>query len=360
MEPEYAAYLTSPHSRVGCVNCHIGSGATWFVRAKISGAYQVYSVLFNKYSKPIPTPVRDLRPAEGTCEQCHSPEHFFSEIKYEASYYLYDEKNTKSTISMLLKIGGGNSLLGRAEGIHWHMNIANKIEYIHTDSIRNEIPWVKLTGLDGKQKIFRKKNVKFDENNFPAENLRTMDCIDCHNRPSHIFYPADKSVNLSMSLGRIAEELPYIKSVAVDVLEASYSTKKSGLDSIAITINEFYKTNYPGIYKQYEDKINTAIHELKLIYDRNYFPSMGVSWREFPNHLSHLYDSGCFRCHDGEHVTDDGEMIRRDCNLCHTIVAQTTSSGENLVSMSGIDFVHPEDVGMDVKDLMCVDCHSRK
>lgn len=81
MEPEYTAYLGSPHSRVGCVGCHIGSGTDWYVKSKLSGAYQVYSVIFKKYSQPIPTPVRELRPAEGTCEQCHSPEHFFSEKK---------------------------------------------------------------------------------------------------------------------------------------------------------------------------------------------------------------------------------------------------------------------------------------
>jgi nitrate/TMAO reductase-like tetraheme cytochrome c subunit len=360
MEPEFVAYLSSPHSRVGCVNCHIGSGATWFVRAKISGAYQVYSVLFKKYSKPIPTPVRDLRPAEGTCEQCHSPEHFFSEIKREFYYYLYDEKNTKSSLSMLLKIGGGNSELGRAEGIHWHMNISNKIEYVHSDTLRDEIPWVRLSKSDGSQKIYKKRNINLNVSDLPEENLRTMDCIDCHNRPSHIYNPADKSVNLSMFLGRIDETLPYIKSIAVNALEEEYSTKEIALDSIDISINAFYRKNYPEIFKQKIDNITFAIEEIKKIYNRNYFPSMKVSWRGFPNHISHLYDSGCFRCHDGEHFTDDGEMIRRDCNLCHTIIAQTTSDGEELVSMNGIDFVHPEDLEEDVRDLICVECHARK
>jgi hypothetical protein len=359
MEPEFAAYLSSPHSRVGCVNCHIGAGATWFVRAKISGAYQVYSVLFKKYSKPIPTPVRDLRPAEGTCEKCHSPEHFFSEIKREFYYYLYDEKNTKSSLSMLLKIGGGNTELGRAEGIHWHMNISNKIEYVHSDTLRDEIPWVKLTTLDGAQKIYRKRNINTNESDLPEENLRTMDCIDCHNRPSHIYNPADKSVNLSMFLGKIDETLPYIKSISVKALEEVYSTKEIALDSIGISINAFYRKNYTEIFLQKNENITSAIEEIKKIYDRNYFPSMKVSWRGFPNHISHLYDSGCFRCHDGEHFTDDGEMIRRDCNLCHTIIAQTTSDGEQLVSMNGIDFVHPEDLEEDVRDLICVECHAR-
>jgi len=360
MAPEYTAYLSSPHSRVGCVTCHIGSGAAWFVRAKISGAYQVYSVLFNKYSKPIPTPVHNLRPAEGTCEQCHSPQHFFTEIRREFNYYLYDEKNTKSSLSMLLKIGGGNIELGKAEGIHWHMNIDNKIEYIHTDDIRNEIPWVKQTSSDGTQKIYKKRNYKGDFSKLPEENLRRMDCIDCHNRPSHIYHPSDKSVNLSMSLGRIDETLPYIKSVAVNALEETYSTKENALDSIGFTINEFYYKNYPAISETKQEKLSLAIEEVKKIYDRNFFPGMKVSWRGFPNHISHLYDSGCFRCHDGEHFTDDGEMIRRDCNLCHTIISQTTSDGRNLVSMSGIDFVHPEDLGTDVKDLICVECHARK
>ena len=360
MEPEYTAYLSSPHSRVGCVTCHIGSGAAWFVRAKISGSYQVYSVLFDKYSKPIPTPVQDLRPAEGTCEQCHSPEHFFSEIRYRANYYLYDEQNTKSSLSMLLKIGGGNTELGRAEGIHWHMNIANKIEYIYTDSIRSEIPWVKLTKFDGSVQIFRDTEANFDENNYDPENLRTMDCIDCHNRPSHIYNPADKSVNLSLSLQRIDETLPYIKSVAVEVLENKYTTKQAGLDSIFIVITDFYQTHYPEIYNEKRQIIEKGIEEIQRIYNRNYFPSMDVSWRGFPNHLSHLYDEGCFRCHDGKHVNDNGDIIRRDCNLCHTIISQTTSDGENIVSLKGIDFIHPGDLGMGVEDLICVECHARK
>lgn len=360
MAPEYTAYLSSPHSRVGCVTCHIGSGATWFVRAKISGSYQVYSVLFNKYSKPIPTPVLELRPAEGTCEQCHSPEHFFSEIRYKANYYLYDEQNTKFSISMLLKIGGGNSELGRAEGIHWHMNVSNKMEYIYTDSIRSEIPWVKVTAMDGTETIYRDTEADFDENNYDPDRLRTMDCIDCHNRPSHIYHPADKSVNLSLSLGRIDETLPYIKSVSVDVLEEKYSTKEEGIENIENEVTEFYQKSYPEIFADKKDAINAAVEEIQKIYIRNYFPSMDVSWRGFPNHLSHLYDKGCFRCHDGKHFNDEGKVIRRDCDLCHTIISQTTGDGKELVSLQGVDFIHPVALDMEVKDLICVECHARE
>lgn len=360
MEPEYTAYLSSPHSRVGCVGCHIGSGADWFVKSKISGAYQVYSVLFNKYSRPIPTPVHELRPAEGTCEQCHSPEHFFSELKFESDYYLYDEDNTKSSISMLLKIGGGNSELGRAAGIHWHMNITNTIEYIHLDEKRNVIPWVKQTNGDGEEIIYKSIDKAFDVETYPEENLRTMDCIDCHNRPSHIFNPADKSINLSMSLGRIDESLPYIKSLSVNALETKYTTKEIGLDSIQIFVNDFYQYNYPEIFKTNLRSIESSIKEIQKIYKRNYFPRMNVSWRAFPNHISHLYDTGCFRCHDNKHVSEDGRVIRKDCNICHTIISQVTPDGKEIVSLDGIDFVHPVQLEESIVEQDCVNCHARE
>jgi len=360
MEPEYVAYLSSPHSRVGCVKCHIGSGASWFVKAKISGAYQVYSVLFNKYSRPIPTPVHELRPAEGTCEHCHSPQHFFSEIKYSSDYFLYDEKNTKSSISMLLKIGGGRGELGKAEGIHWHMNIANSISYVHTDEKRNIIPWVKLNTNDGKEIIFRSTETPFDENNYDKENLRVLDCIDCHNRPSHIFNPADKSVNLSLSMEKIDVSLPYIKSIAVEALEFPYSTKEVGLDSIKTFIENFYQINYPELSQLKTESIEKSIVEIQKIYQRNYFPKMNSNWRAFPNHISHLYDTGCFRCHDNKHVSDDGKVISKDCTLCHSIIEQVTPDGEQYISLSGLEFIHPVDLDKSIKEQECVDCHARE
>ncbi len=360
MEPEYVAYLSSPHSRVGCVKCHIGSGASWFVKAKISGAYQVYSVLFNKYSRPIPTPVHELRPAEGTCEHCHSPEHFFSEIKYSSDYFLYDEKNTKSSISMLLKIGGGRGELGKAEGIHWHMDKANSISYIHTDEKRNIIPWVRLNKNDGKTITFRSTEIPFDENNYDEDNLRIMDCIDCHNRPSHIFNPADKSVNLSLSMGKIDVELPYIKSLAVEALEFPYSNKVVGIDSIKTFIEGFYRTNYPELSRLKKQSILKSIIEIQKIYARNYFPKMNTNWKAFPNHISHLYDTGCFRCHDGKHVSDEGKIISKDCTLCHTIIDQVTPDGKQHISLSGLEFIHPVDLDKSIKELECVDCHARE
>lgn len=357
MEPEYTAYLDSPHSRVGCVGCHIGSGTNWYVKSKISGAYQVYSVLFNKYSRPIPTPVEALRPAEGTCEQCHTPAHFYNEKKVDHTYYLSDEQNTKSSISMLIKIGGGKSELGSIEGIHWHINPANVISYIYTDERRLEIPWVKVTSKDGKETIFRDKKSSFDEKKFNKDNLRTMDCIDCHNRPSHIYHQPDKQMNKMLSGNMIDETIPYIKSISVEVLEDKYVTKGQALESIQQRITDFYISNYPDIYRSKKDAIQSSIEVVKKIYARNYFPYMNADWKHFPDNISHVYTPGCFRCHDGNHVSDDGKVISNDCNSCHKIIAQTDNTGNTRVDLNGLKFQHPVSLGESIENRLCTDCH---
>ncbi len=359
MNPEYTAYKNSPHSRVACVQCHIGAGTTWYVKSKISGAYQVYSVLFNKYSKPIPTPVENLRPAQGTCEQCHWPKNFFSEKKVDFHYYLSDENNTSSSLTMLLKIGGGNSEIGTSNGIHKHMNIDNQIIYYPSDESRQTIPWVKsISKVTGKVEIFKTRD--FNDKNLAKDSLRTMDCIDCHNRPSHIYNPPDKMVNLYLSLDRIDPKLPYIKSVAVEALERLYSTKEIALDSIKFYIQNFYSANYPQIASNKSLEINKSIKYIQNIYENNYFPSMNVSWKGFPNNIGHTYAPGCFRCHDGKHFSDNGKMISNDCNICHTIIEQKTEDGKDLVSLKGLEFLHPVDLGNSLKNESCVNCHSAK
>jgi nitrate/TMAO reductase-like tetraheme cytochrome c subunit len=357
MEPEYVAYLDSPHSRVGCVQCHIGSGTSWYVKSKLSGAYQVYSTLFNKYSRPIPTPVKELRPAEGTCEQCHSPSHFFSEKKVEYTYYLSDENNTKSKLTMLVKIGGGNNIHSSGSGIHWHMNVKNKVYYIHTDERRLEIPWVKVVDENGNETIYKSKNFDIQKANLPPENFRLMDCIDCHNRPSHIFHQPDKMTNLYLQNKRIDESLPYIKSLVVEALEKNYSDKKVGLDSIRYSIENFYRINYPEIYRSKNSEINSAIISAQQIYDRNYFTYMQANWKKFPDNIAHTYTPGCFRCHDGKHFSDDGKVISKDCNSCHIIISQELPNGKKETSLEGLNFVHPVDFGESINEHLCTDCH---
>ncbi|MGD0589718.1 MAG: NapC/NirT family cytochrome c [Bacteroidota bacterium] len=358
MHPEYTAYQYSPHARVGCVQCHIGPGAGWFVRSKFSGAYQVYSVLFNKYSRPIPTPIENLRPAQQTCEQCHWPKQFFSEKFLHNTYYLSDDKNSKWTLDLLVRIGGGNIEAGPTSGIHWHMNIENEVMYVATDSQRQVIPWVRAKDLDGKVTVYRSTDQPMSDSAAAQREMRRMDCIDCHNRPTHIYHPPARSVNHVMSLGWIDPELPGIKSLAVKALEQSYTSEMQAGEGIQQTIKEFYILNYPDIARDKQKDIDRAVEEVQKIYSRNYFPEMNVSWKRFNDNVGHLYYPGCFRCHDGKHVSGDGKVLSRDCNVCHTILSQQFEKKGLRMSLSGVEYQHPVDIGNAWKEMNCSDCHN--
>jgi nitrate/TMAO reductase-like tetraheme cytochrome c subunit len=358
MEPEYTAYQFSPHARVGCVQCHIGSGASYFVKSKLSGTYQMYAVAFNKYPKPIPTPIENLRPAQQTCEQCHWPKHFFSEKQHVNTYFLSDEQNTKWTLNLLMKIGGGNVEAGPTSGIHWHMNINNEVTYAALDTQRQVIPWVRSKKPDGTVTIYKSTEIPATDDTLKKAFTRRMDCIDCHNRPTHIYHPPAQSVNHIMALGWIDPKLPGVKSIAVKALEMPYTTKQSGLDSIKAIIEDFYKRNYPEVSNSMKTTIDSTIEQVQTIFNRNYFPEMGVSWKHFPDNLGHLYYKGCFRCHDGKHVSDDGKVLSRDCNTCHTILAQQFDKDTLRISLGGIEYRHPVDIGDAWKEMNCSDCHN--
>ncbi len=358
MEPEYTAYQFSPHAKVGCVQCHIGSGANYFVKSKLSGSYQLYAVLANNYPKPIPTPIENLRPAQQTCEQCHWPKHFFSEKQHENTYFLSDENNTKWKLNLLMKIGGGNIEAGPTSGIHWHMNIEHEVTYRALDRERQVIPWIRSRTPEGKETIYKSTDIEVSQDSLERAFTRRMDCIDCHNRPTHIYHPPAQSVNHMMALGWIDPKLPNAKSIAVKALETSYSTKQAALDSIKLLIENFYKESYPVISRTMPTKIDSAIQQVQTIYARNYFPEMQVSWKKFPDNLGHLYYKGCFRCHDGKHVSDDGKVLSRDCNTCHTILAQQFEKDTLRISLGGIDYKHPVDIGDAWKEMNCSDCHN--
>jgi hypothetical protein len=361
MEPEYTAYQYSPHARVGCVKCHIGSGAEWYVRSKFSGAYQVYSVLFNKYPRPIETPIHNLRPAQETCEQCHWPKHFFSEKTHINTYFISDENNSKWTLTMSMKVGGGTEESGNRTGIHWHMNIGNEITYMTTDGQRMVIPWVKVKSRDtGKETIYKTIGAKITDAMFTKDNVRKMDCMDCHNRPSHQYNPPYRSVDHLMAVDSINSSLPYVKSISVQALENQYTDTKTAMDSIRIVIKEFYASNYPEIASLKKTLIDNAVYEVQKIYSRNYFPSMNVSWRYFPEQIGHMYSPGCFRCHDGKHVNNEGKILSKDCNTCHTLLSQQFEGQPAQVSMTGIEYKHPVDIGDSWKTSICSDCHNRK
>ena len=197
--------------------CHIGAGASWFARSKVSGTRQVFAVMLRTYSRPIPSPVQNLRPARDTCEQCHWPDKFMGDKIVRMHEFANDDKNTGSVTTLQVHVGGGSERLGPAQGIHWHVSLANVIEYIATDDKRQVIPYVRLTDRLGSVRA-----VYVVEGTTPAQlgkgERRRMDCMDCHNRPSHSIAPtAEKAVDALMAQGAIPTTLPLVRREAVQV-----------------------------------------------------------------------------------------------------------------------------------------------
>ena len=381
MKPEFVAYQAGAHARVRCVDCHVGPGAGWYVRSKISGAYQLYSVTFKKYPRPITTPVHNLRPAQETCEQCHWPEKFFGAQLKVFNHYGYDEQNSLRQTRMLINVGGGSPAAGLVTGIHWHMNIANEITYVATDDHRQVIPWVRIKDLQGTitEYVDAKRPLPTDQ--LQSATKRRMDCVDCHNRPAHVYLPPDVAVDQAFVSARLDTSLPYLKRQIIELLSKSYHTTDEATNSIARSLDEFYRTNYPDVYSQKNAAVKGAITETQRIFQTYFFPEMKTDWQTHPNNIGHLYSSGCFRCHDGEHVSNTGKVIRNDCNVCHTViydsagpVAKNVKTGpfQHPVDLGALSerkcegchkankaFKHPVNLG-DISVFQCVECHPRK
>jgi nitrate/TMAO reductase-like tetraheme cytochrome c subunit len=349
MKPELVTYQHGPHARVACVECHIGPGATWFVKSKLSGSYQLYATAFNKYPRPVPTPIKNLRPAQETCEHCHWPQKFSGNLDRTYSYFLADETNSPYTLRMMIKVGGGDPTRGPAGGIHWHMNIDNKVEYFATDEQRQKIPWIRVTSSRGEVTEYRTRGFT---NAVPEEDIRRMDCIDCHNRPAHMYQTPNNAVNLAMSLGVIDPALPWIKSNAVYALTMAYTNEAQALSRIGT----YLSGQYPVASFPAQKPVQSSIEAVREIYKRNFFPEMKASWQVYPENIGHKDWMGCFRCHDGKHKTADGKksVDGSDCNSCHTILAQ--GSGPDLLKLTpaGQEFKHPGDE----VDGACNECHT--
>jgi hypothetical protein len=314
------------------------------VRSKLSGTYQVYATMADKYPRPIPTPVKNLRPAQETCEECHWPKKFVGNLERTFISYLGDETNTPFTVRMLMKVGGADPTHGPVGGIHWHMNVRNQIEYIASDEKRQKIPWVRMIDSQGVVTEFRTPRFT---NAVDEASVRRMDCMDCHNRPAHRYQTPNDAVSLAMSLGRIDTSLAYIKTNALYALTRSYTNDLQAREGIATILSERY---------QGDQRIRPVITAVQQIYTNNFFPEMKASWKTYPDNIGHKDWPGCFRCHDGLHKTPDGKgsIKANDCNACHTILAQGSDAELDQLTPKGQKFKHPGD---EVEG-GCNDCHT--
>jgi hypothetical protein len=326
MQPEFTAHQRSPHSRVECVNCHIGPGASWFVRSKLSGAGQVLAVMLNNYPRPIPVPVHNLRPARDTCETCHWPQKFDEDRLRDIASFAEDEQNTESHTVLMLHLGGGPNRVG-IHGRHLGQGII--VRYYASDDKRQKIPYVEYTS-GSTTTVYASGGAKPD-----PKQLREMDCIDCHNRPTHIYELPNRGVDQAMLAGEIAPDLPYAKKQAVAILKQNYATAEDATTQIPAAFEGFYRNNYPQVYAQRPADISRSAKALLGIFQHNVFPAMKVTWGTYPNNLGHTDFDGCFRCHDDQHAARDGKTITQDCSACHNLLA-TDEKNPKILSDLGV------------------------
>ena len=284
MQPEFVAHQTGSHANVKCIDCHAGPGAMSFVSAKAAGTRRVLAVLRGTYAKPIVPAPTQLPMAVQTCEQCHSSARFRGERIQRIVEYADNEKNAPSETKLKVDL----------RKVHTH--IEKGIEFVATDKTRQTIP------------VVRMKNTEFVVAGTTAQQIaagetRRMDCMDCHNRPSHVIAPTpDRAVNDAMMSGLIPVSLPFVHREAVKALKAGNPA----------ALRDFYRSGP-------RDQVERAVIGVQDIYRRNVFPSMNVTFGAYPNNIGHVDSPGCFRCHDDDHKSKDGRKIGQDCETCHTI-----------------------------------------
>jgi Ni/Fe-hydrogenase b-type cytochrome subunit len=356
MTPEYATYQRSPHARVTCAQCHVAAGVTGYAESKIRGVVELFETMQNSFPRPIPVPVTALRPIRGNCEQCHWPANFFGARLVRPVYFLSDEQNTRWEIDMLVLVGGSSPEGASQMGIHWH--VASKVEYVASDIERQNITWVRAVDpATGIANVYTSEPQPSTAP--PAGEIRTVDCVDCHNRPSHILQVPDRSVDLALADGRLDPSLPFLKQQGVAALTAAYAGPDQAPRGIDSALRGYYQKNYPQVYAGKQQSIAAAITYLQTTYSRYFYPSMKVRWDTYYTNEGHFNFPGCFRCHDGQHKSVDGKAIRSDCGLCHRILRQGKAGNLQFTKgTEGLPFVHPVDIGSAWADQPCNSCHT--
>ena len=361
MPPEYTSYLTSPHARVDCVDCHIGKGfLAERVTRKAGDMRHVFATTFKTYEFPIRAD--KLRPARETCEKCHFPEKFSDDSLREIKQFQPDKYNTPMTTYLVVKTGGGSTRQGLGRGIHWH--IENQIEYLPADPEEQEIPYVRVYEDDGSVTEYIDIEADIDPQAINPDDLKEMDCITCHNRITHLVNTPEATVDELMNRGIIDPEIPEIRRIAVDIYSQSFDTTEMGIQALS-GIDGFYQTYYPDYYAGNQAKIDTAIAALQDAYGNSVYPEQNSDWTTHSNNIGHKDTAGCFRCHDGKHLNPQQEAIRLECNLCHSI--PVVAGPDDFISEIEISrgpepdtHLNPNWITMhrDVFDATCANCHT--
>ena len=330
MRPEWKSHMVSPHARVACVECHVGEGAGGWIESKMAGTRQLFEVAFNTYPRPVPPALESGRlvPARETCEQCHWPEKFAAARLRVISKFAEDEFNSETQTVLMMMVGGS-----RTGGIHGkHFRPGVEIRFAASDARRQKIPWVEYKDTrSGETRVY----VAGDASPDAVSSLPkiVMQCVDCHNRPTHAFASPERELDVAFAGGWLPTTLPFLKKKGLEVLKATYTTSEEAAQKIPAAIVDYYKQSQPDVYAARAGDVQSAAQYVADIYGRNVFPDLNVSWSTYPNNLGHDASPGCFRCHDDHHRSADGKTITQDCSACHEAVAIEDASPDVLKTL---------------------------
>jgi hypothetical protein len=315
MHPQFTAWQNTPHSNVACVDCHIGEGGRAMVKYKLAGARQLVHVMTGNYPRPIPPSQADLRPALETCGTCHTATLGHGERPRLVRSYADDEANTESITDLQLHVGGPGQPTSSGRAIHWHADPAIRIEYVTTQDDRQAIPLVRVAGPGGVAKEYVVEGTTPEL--LAGGTTRVMDCIDCHNAAAHRISPtAEQAVDRAIAAGTISQALPFVRREGVRLLTAGYTGEEEASAAIDTGLRTFYKGRLAHVDAE---ALSQAVRGLRRLYRANVFPVMNVTWGVYRDNIGHTTSDGCFRCHDGSHVANDGSSISADCDYCHTM-----------------------------------------
>jgi hypothetical protein len=296
----------------------------------MNGTRQLIQTMFNSAPRPIPSALASNRlvPNSETCENCHWPQKFGGVRFRLFSKFAEDESNTRTDTVMLMMVGGE-----RIAGIHdAHLAPGVHIRFAAADAARQSIPWVEYRNGSTNQ---TRTYVSPDPPGEPRGQLPKyeMQCVDCHNRPTHTFELPERAIDKALAFGEIPSGLPFIKKEGVQLLKTDYRTSEDAAEKLPAGLINYYRQNYPEIYASRPGDIRLAAKTVLAIYNRNVFPDLKVTWGTYPNNLGHTDFPGCFRCHDGSHTTRDGTAITQDCTACHQPLAMDETSPEILKTL---------------------------
>jgi len=329
MRPQYVGHRDSNHASVPCAECHVAPGAGGWFESKMNGTRQLWHTLTGRYSRPVPSALESGRlvPSRETCERCHWAEKIVATRLVVIPKYASDERNTVTYTVLMMLVGGS-----KMQGIH-HAHFAGGFDIRYAaDPKRQNIPWVERRNTrTGEVQVYLADGSHTEQlAHLPRYQ---MQCVDCHDRPTHAFWLPDRALDRALALGELSPSLPFIKKQGLAALNASYPSSASAAEAIPKAMAGYYQEVFPDVYAARKADILKAAQAILSIYQRNVFPELRVTWGTYTNSLGHTDSPGCFRCHDGSHATANGQSISQDCSTCHEVLASDEAEPAALKTM---------------------------